>query len=102
MFFVISKERLMKELEHNAKHKAKGVLNWFIKDINGIPVINVIYSVYGVNYLHTSTLDTLGPELKFILQQNGEILGIVDGDYLSSSDTDDETEEVVSEIEIND
>jgi hypothetical protein len=100
MFFVVSKDRLLKELEFNAKQKGKGVLNWFIKDINGNQVMNVIYSVYGCNYLYTCLLQDLSYDLKYVLQQSGEILGIVEGDYLSESD-DSEEVEIIPEVTDN-
>lgn len=98
MFLVISKERLIKELEFNGKQKGKGVLNWFIKDINGLSVMHVIYSVYGINYLYTCYMNDLDYSLKYILQQSGEILGIVDSDSLYE-DENDSSEDVVEVIE---
>lgn len=51
MFYLISKERLLREISLNAKGKGKGVLNWFVKRIEGVELIFIIYDVFGVTYL---------------------------------------------------
>lgn len=97
MFFVISKERLVKEVELRGKGQGKGTLNYFVKEINMNAILHVIYTVNGCNYLYTCMANDIPMEIKFYLQQSGEILGIVNGDYLSSEEDNEEDIEV-SEI----
>ena len=80
MLYLISKERLYKELEHNAKNKGQGVLNWFISKQGKKTIINIVYDVYGVTYIYSSYAEdfTEKDKLIFEIDDNSEILGMSD------------------------
>ncbi len=55
MFYLISKDRLIRELQLNAKNKGKGVLNWFIK-----AEIGVIFIIYDISPTDTPIMSSIG------------------------------------------
>lgn len=98
MFFIVSKERLVKEIELRGKGQGKGTLNWFFKDVNGIIVLHVLYFVNGIHYLYTCNGNDIPIEIRFYIQQGGEILGIIDSDSLYNEDkSNNDVEEIVPE-----
>jgi hypothetical protein len=73
LLYYINEQRLILEMEHNAKQKAKGVLNWY-KSVENIGVcINILYDVYGVTYYYKEIEDKVPVVIKMYLDARSRI-----------------------------
>lgn len=78
LLYQVNEQRLLKELELQAKNKGKGVLNWYKSLENGVVVVNVFFDVFGVTYYYKELDEKLSVIMKMNLDARSKILFPVD------------------------
>lgn len=70
------------ELENNAKHKQKGVLNYYKSFENGEVMINILYDVFGVTYYYKEIENNTSAIMNLYIDGRSQILFPVNADDL--------------------
>lgn len=74
MIFVITPERMIKELSTNAKGKLQGQFNWYNNSSDGM--VHIHYNHAEAEYLCIMSKESIPMEIRFYMGKNFEVLGL--------------------------